>query len=208
MPTFSIEQSLQFGSTTFKKRPWLFFAFILILFVITGIGEGIQSFFTEQGALMQALAIAIGTAFSILSGFFQTRFFLRAHDSVETVQINDAFRSESLGNFSILNLFLFLGAIVGFMLLIIPGIVFCVRALFSTFILIDKKCTPMEALKESFRITKGHGVKLFLLSVAFIIINLLGILAFIIGIFVTLPITLIALVHTYREISASSPATE
>jgi hypothetical protein len=56
-------------------------------------------------------------------------------------------------------------------------------------------------MKESWRITKGHKWQLALLFLALLGINLLGVLALVVGVFVSVPITLIAFAHAYRTLA-------
>ena len=59
---------------------------------------------------------------------------------------------------------------------------------------------PIEALKKSSQITKG--VKLDLLVFSFLLtgINILGVLAFGIGLILTIPTTIIATAFVYRKL--------
>jgi uncharacterized membrane protein len=45
-------------------------------------------------------------------------------------------------------------------LLIVPGIIFGLMFMFSTFLVIDRELGPIEALKESNHITHGHKWRL------------------------------------------------
>ena len=55
-----------------------------------------------------------------------------------------------------------------------PGIIFALMFMFSTFIVIDRELGPIEAMKESHRITHGHKWKLLGFSLLLVLINLLG----------------------------------
>src|SRR5262249_10203656 len=89
---------------------------------------------------------------------------------------------------------------VGFVLLIIPGIVLAIMFMFVGYLVIDRKMGPVEALRASKRITTGHKWDLLLLMFAVIGINILGILCLLVGLLVTIPITLLSMVHAYRTL--------
>jgi uncharacterized membrane protein len=76
--------------------------------------------------------------------------------------------------------------------------------MFATYLVIDKNMAPMDALKESRRMTYGHKWNLFLFGLGLIGINILGFLALIIGLLVSLPVTMLAMAHAYRTL-ASAP---
>ena len=88
---------------------------------------------------------------------------------------------------------------VGTLLLIVPGIIFGLMFMFYGYVMIEKGLGPIDALKESKRLTDGVRWKLFLFSLLVIGLNLLGVLALLIGVLVTMTITFIALAHLYRQ---------
>jgi uncharacterized membrane protein len=59
------------------------------------------------------------------------------------------------------------GAIIlgGFILLVVPGIVWMIKYSFYDLIIIDTGCGPLEALSESGKLTYGHKWKLFLFGI-------------------------------------------
>ena len=79
---------------------------------------------------------------------------------------------------------------------------------FAMFAVIDRSLGPIEALKESARITEGIRLKIFLFMLAAGAINILGILLLFVGLLVTMPLTSLAMAHAYRlrEHSASEMA--
>lgn len=97
------------------------------------------------------------------------------------------------------------GAMVflGFILLIVPGIIVAVRFQFLSYYIVDQDCGPIEALKKSFELTKGATKHLILLGLASMGITLLGILALIIGLFAAMPTVMIAYAYTYRRLQAT-----
>jgi len=86
----------------------------------------------------------------------------------------------------------------GFILLIIPGIIWAIQFQFYPYLIIDKSLNFKQALKQSKGLTVGYKKKLFLLGITILLLNLLGLLAFGYGVIITLPISIIILSHTYR----------
>jgi uncharacterized membrane protein len=74
--------------------------------------------------------------------------------------------------------------------------------MFVPYIVIDRGLGPIEAMKESWRVTKGHKWQLFLLFLALIGLNILGAIALIVGLLVTIPITMLAAAHAYRTLTS------
>ena len=88
----------------------------------------------------------------------------------------------------LLYLVISVATIVGFILLIVPGIIISLGLSMSYYILIENpELTIEEILKESWKLTDGYKMQLFVLHLRFIPWYLLGVLCFIVGIFVVLP---------------------
>lgn len=96
----------------------------------------------------------------------------------------------------------------GLILLIIPGIVFAVRLIFVKFIAVDQNLLPMDALRESKRITKGVRWKLFWFIILMLLLNILGFICLIVGVFYTAPLTALSFGILYKKLSAMSSENE
>lgn len=91
--------------------------------------------------------------------------------------------------------------VIGLIALIIPGIYLGARLQFYTFLTVEHPdMGPIEALKKSFELTRGIFWYLFGFSLLFILINILGFLAFFVGLFVTIPVTSIACALLYKNL--------
>jgi hypothetical protein len=73
--------------------------------------------------------------------------------------------------------------VLGFFALIIPGIIIACRLVFVSYIVMDKKLDPIEAVELSWKLTRGHGWRIFAMGVVSFFIIIFGLLLFIIGIF-------------------------
>jgi hypothetical protein len=81
------------------------------------------------------------------------------------------------------NLLVFALVVLGLFALIIPGIIIGCRLAFVSYIIMDKKLDPIEAVEMSWRLTKGHGWQIFFMGFVSIFIFLFGLIMLIIGIF-------------------------
>jgi len=68
----------------------------------------------------------------------------------------------------------------GFILLIIPGIFFLCRLAFVPYLVVDHKTGAFGAIKGSWKMTKGHFWRIFLLGLTFYMVGLVIIAVFII----------------------------
>lgn len=94
---------------------------------------------------------------------------------------------------------------IGLVLLIIPGIIVAIVLGFYGWILVDGKETDaMAALRRSAEITRGERLHLFGLGLMLLLLNIVGLMALIIGIIVTSAISILALGHVYRRLEQTA----
>jgi len=89
--------------------------------------------------------------------------------------------------------------LIGFILLIVPGIYISGRLLFATYLSVEKSQGSIKNISESWNMTKGYGWKLFWKSFLIGLFALVGFIALFIGSLVTYPIAMIVLVMLYRD---------
>jgi len=89
---------------------------------------------------------------------------------------------------------------VGFMLLIVPGIFWAVKYQFFSYAIVDKNMSVIDAFKESARITENVKLELFALWAMFILINILGLAVVFVGFFVAMPVVWISMALLYLQL--------
>lgn len=86
-------------------------------------------------------------------------------------------------NIVLANLLVVVIIIIGLIVLIIPGIIFACRLFMVPYLVMDKRLNAIEAIETSWRLTRGHGLSVFGLGLMSIPIFILGLIAFIVGVF-------------------------
>jgi len=199
--SLSASECIKFGWATFKKRPWLFIGAIVLLFIASSISSTITGAMDESGnGLVVLLGFILSVAIGIYIEMMLTSFFLKAHESTESVSWKDAATSLPFWKYLGAKILAAILIIIGLILLIVPGIILALMFFAVQYLVIDKKLGPVAALKESKRITTGHKWDLFVLLIVVILVNLLGALALFVGLLVTIPVTILAMVHAYRTL--------
>lgn len=199
MQQLSVSECIRFGWETFKKRPFFLIAVLIGVtianFIITSVPGAIDP---EGDSIAIFLFSILVTAFSIAVEIALLRFTLRAHDSIETVQVKDGLPAKPFWKYIGAQIVVAVAVLIGLILLIVPGIIAMLAFFMTQYLVVERKLWPIEAMKESARITKGNRWKLFLLLLAIIGINIVGFLALIVGLLVTIPVSMLALAHAYR----------
>lgn len=211
MNTFTIKECFSFGWKTFKARPGLFILVPFIIFVagfIGGFVGGIASTFLGK-TVGSLIAFIISTIINTFAGIGVITLYLKAHDDVAGAKLSLLWNPKPFWRFLGAGILVSFCVIIGFLLLIVPGIIVSLMLTFALYLVIDRGMFPIAAMKESARITKGKRWKLLLFVGAALLLNLLGIILLVVGLLVTVPVTVMALVHAYRVISgaSSSPVT-
>lgn len=199
MNKLSVSEALRFGWETFKKRPGILIGGFVGAMLVSGISSGILTPADEANpGLVGVLMIIASVVIGILIEIGMLTFAIRAHDNIEKVEIKDLWNPAPLWWYILGQIAVGLTVLVGFILLVIPGIIAMLGLLFSSYLIVDKKRGPIEAMKESWRITNGHKWQLLLFVLAIVGVNILGILALLVGLLVTVPVSALATVHVYR----------
>ena len=81
------------------------------------------------------------------------------------------------------NLLVFALIILGMFALIVPGIIIACRLSFVSYIVMDKKLDPIEAVEMSWKLTRGHGWQIFFMGFVSLFIVIFGFILMIVGIF-------------------------
>lgn len=210
MPALSVGDCISYGWETFKKRPWLLIGALLLAMIIASVPGmfGPQPEIGPDGKLIpppvtasHLIATLASIVVSIFVGIGLTTFALRAHDNIESAQIADLWNPDPFWRFLGAHILTTVVVVIGFIAFIIPGVILAVGLGFVPYLVVERGLGPIQAMKESWRITKGYKGQLFLLLLALLGISLLGMLALVIGIFVAAPVAMIAFTHAYRTLS-------
>ena len=205
-----IKECLSFGWETFKKRPGLFVVTTLIMFAVTASVSIVESLLgiPNDATTAQNIGSLISEILSVFMSMGIVALYLHAHDDVKEVSLKELWQPKYFWTFLGMTIVMTIAILLGFVALIIPGIILSIAFAFSGQLVIERGLGPIASLKESMRLTKGHRMSLFGLGLATLLLNFLGILVLFIGVFVTIPVTNLALVHAYRKIAGSAPEEE
>jgi uncharacterized membrane protein len=208
MEQFTAGSCIRFGWETFKKRPWFFIGATFFYFVIIILVSSILNELINQGGILALTGSFARSAVQMLAGMGAISFGLRAHDNVADVSIIDFWRPRPFWKYTGTAILFGIIFLAGLILIIVPGIIWGIMFGYATYLVIDKGLWPMEALKESRRITYGYKWKLLLLGIFSVLIAIVGAICLGVGLLVAYPILIVANVHAFRtlEQKAGSPA--
>jgi hypothetical protein len=95
---------------------------------------------------------------------------------------------------------------LGFFCLIVPGIYLMIAWTFTLALVIDKGLHFWSAMELSRKVVSRHWWKFFGFAIVLTLLKLAGLLAFIVGLFIVLPIAIAALMFAYEDVFSSGGA--
>lgn len=103
----------------------------------------------------------------------------------------------------VIGLFVFAGTL----LCVIPGLVVAAMYKFTYLFIVDKRMDFWPAMQASHEIVKRDYVGFTLFLLLLVLVDVLGVLCCVVGIFVALPVTFAAITIAYKEIVGFDPRT-
>lgn len=201
---FSKGESLRFGWNRTKDNLGLFIVYLIILFSVEFFFSAFAGLFEDSLPFLSFIFNVGLWIVNIISVIFTIKIGLRLYDNERIGSYGFLSFSSSLFFKFLLGYILYLIVVlIGLILLIVPGMYLAIKYQFVPYLIVDKNMDVIEAFKKSGKMTDGSKWNLFLLIILLVIIVLLGFLAFIVGIFVALPIAMVAVAYVYRELSSN-----
>lgn len=170
------------GWTIAKKNFWPLLSVILISFAIGMIFDG------KDKIVFEIIAV-LGTIFIAQPIEFMSNWITLKAVRKKKYKIREVFLVFKRKNYLEIVLGGFLSmvfTVIGFILLIIPGIIVAIRLSFVPYLLFDKEMKAMEAIRKSWELTKGYSWKIFGIVLLAILIFLVGLILLILPAFFAL----------------------
>ena len=180
---FTISQIVKESWSKTKENAWYLFCVFMVAIILMG-ASPLSSIFVGISIITISLVIIRN----------ETPVFYDLVKSFKNYKI--------LWHYFLASLLYMLILIVGLVALILPGIYFGIRLQFYKFLIIDNEnLKPMDALKASMKMTKGHFWKLFGFMIVIMFINIIGIIPLGLGLIVTIPLTTLAYALLYKKLT-------
>lgn len=201
---FSKKEAIRFGWQTTKKNIKFF---VLFLFFGYGVilGTSLIANLIEKKNFVASLPLGI---FSLLSSLILNICFIKIsldfYEQKKTRILESCLGQDwfllfkYLFGFILFLLIVFVGVIV----FLIPGIIFAIRLSFWDCLIIDKKINVFEIFKKSWYLTQENFFNLLIFYILCYLIEFLGILALLVGLFWALPTIFLAKIFVYKNLLA------
>jgi len=202
---FSKKEAIKFGFNLVKKNIIFFVILYVIIILISGFFSSLRAVTIENSTGASLLFGLLEFIANLVISMGVINIGLKLVDG-EKAKYKDLFYYKPILNYFLASIAQGFIVIAGFILLIIPGVIFAVRLQYINYLIVDKNAGPIEAIKKSWNITRGSTWNLFFLGILLFLINILGVLCLLVGLFVTVPLSLLANTFVYRKLLLQSKA--
>jgi uncharacterized membrane protein len=101
----------------------------------------------------------------------------------ETYRVTDIFFVfQQIGQVILANILVALIVVAGFIMLLVPGIIFACKLAFVPYLVMDQKLSATEAVRKSWEMTKGHSWTIFWMGIISFFVIILGVICLVVGI--------------------------
>lgn len=213
---FSKREAVRFGWQIFKQNLGFFIILSIVVGLISVVPHVISSLLEKESRSLPFIPLdfivsivsTIGAVLGTIVSLGLIKISLNFCDNLKS-KIADIFSQYRLFfKYLLASILYYLAVLVGSILLITPGIYLAIRLKFYDYFIVDRRSGIIESLKKSWLITQGSVWNLFLFRLLLGLINLLGLLALMVGLFATLPITMVATAFVYRKLLTQSETSE
>jgi hypothetical protein len=124
----------------------------------------------------------------------------------ERIELSTFLSTENLGQIILASILLAVGATIGFILCIVPGVILLFYSQFTYQFIIDKGLPAWDAIKASFDLVNRNLGTVVVLFLASILAFFIGAILCGVGLLVTIPVTIIATAYAYRMMTGQPVA--
>lgn len=188
--TMKLPKATVMGSYAYGwQQMWKYFLHFFLILIIVSLLSSPVSFIQDYNSfgspgmiMLQLFAAAYLFLIVPVFDFGADLIYLRGirNEKIDFSDLIVGFKKNYL-HVILANLLVFAIVGIGFVLLIIPGIILACRLSFVSFLVMDKGMEPVEAVEKSWTMTSGYGWKIFGLFLLAIPIFFGGIICLIVG---------------------------
>jgi uncharacterized membrane protein len=179
--------------------PWILIALVLLgINIVVAVIRFAAA--NSGGFFVQLILGAVGLVVGYIAWYGLVNASLQVTEG-QRADVGRAWNLDKFGNFFLTALLEGIIVGVGFILCVIPGIIFGILLFFAPFFAIDKNMKPVDALKASWAITTKNFGNVFVFLLAALGVYILGFLVCFVGILVAGPVVLLAGAYAYKTLT-------
>lgn len=198
--TFTISEVFRTSWKATKSQLAILAGLMIGFFIITFLISLVLSPMAQSTVgrfLSSFLSLIIGLVFTL--GYIRNIF--QALDDIEPQFSAYAQEARKIITYFFSSVIVCIIVFLGTCVFILPGIYLAIRLQFYIPLIVEEDAGIMASIKRSWEITKGAEVQLLLLALLMIGIVCLGLILFVIGIFIATPLVYMMYCYSYRKLN-------
>jgi len=167
----------------------------LIAFLVIVPGLATESALLTVVGLGVGMAVVIGVTFMVQAGVYRAGLGVTRGERPSASMLTD---TTNLGPYLLTILVVALGALVGFALCVLPGIIWLFFTAYAPLLALDKGQGPGESIKNSIDMIKENLGEVFVVLLVAYVIYYIGGAVCALGLLVSIPVALVMITYSYR----------
>jgi uncharacterized membrane protein len=198
---FNMGEAVKFGWETMKKNIMFFIPLLVVAFLIKSVPGAISQYAGAEFPIISFILVLTGWLLGFVVDMGLLKISLQFCDGIKG-KLDDLLSSfDILLQFAVASIIYTMIIFAGILLFVVPGIIWGIRFSLYPYFIVEKKLGPIEALKASSRATTGAKWDLFLFGLLLGLINVAGFIFFVVGLFATIPTSMVAFAYVYRRLT-------
>jgi hypothetical protein len=205
MPQLEVGAAISYGWKKYTENLGQFIVLMIAVLVASIVLGILRTILTPDSTGFLALiwSALLGVTYYVISSIIQAGV-LRAGLGVTKGQppsVSQLTETGNIANYILTVILVGVGLFIGLILCVIPGIIWFVLTAYAPIVALDKGVGPVEAITMSINWVKERpGPVLGILIIAYLI-YLVGFCFFCVGLLVTAPVALVAIIYSYRALN-------
>lgn len=168
-------------------------AFLVIL-------PAIASDSTVLGAIGTSLAsvLVMAVGFIVQAGIYRAGLEVTRGRAPDLSMLTN---TANLGPYILTILLISVGAFVGLVLCVIPGLIWLFFTAYAPLLALDKGMSPVDSIRRSIEMVRDNLGAVFLVLLAAYVIYYVGVVLCYVGLLVTIPVALVTITYSYRALN-------
>lgn len=209
MPRLDVGAAVSYGWSKFQLYAKEFIVLVLAVFVASVVASLIGFLVilpaaSSDSALVSMLATSLvsvlimAVAFIVQAGVYRAGLEVTKGRAPSLTMLTD---TTNIGPYILTILLVSVGAFVGFVLCIIPGIIWLFLTAYAPLLALDKGMGPGDAIRRSIEMVRANVGPVLLILLAAYVIYYVGAVLCYVGLLVTIPVALVTITYSYRALN-------
>jgi len=205
MPRLDVGSALSYGWKKFTENVGPFILLVLAVFVVIVVLNIVQSLLTPDSggflALFWSLALSIIVmivSFIVQAGVYRAGLGVTKGQEPSVSMLTE---TTNIGPYILTVIVVGIGAFIGFILCIIPGIAWIIFTAYAPILALDKGVGPGEAISTSINWVKENFGQVFVILLVSWVVYIAGAILCGVGLLVSIPVALVAIIYSYRALN-------